>query len=313
MKPQRFPRVSVCIPTYNYGRYVGAAIESVLAQTCGDFELLVVDNCSTDTTKEVVARYVTQDERVAYFCNDRNLGMVGNWNRCLELATGEYVKILCADDVLVPDSLEKSVQVLDGYPGVVLVSGSRRVVDEQLRAIKTFAYGDSFTVVSGGVAITRCLLKSNMIGEPSAVLFRKNKAGRGFSPDYSQMSDLEMWFHLLEQGDFAFIPEVVCLFRQHEEQYSSKNEKSLASIDDLFSLYDAFSAKEYVTAGVLARHEQRFLNAYYAWKLQEKGVDKRLIKEKVFSYYQPSLFYLLLAIKQSKGFVLRLFRRDPVM
>ena len=90
------PPVSVCIPTYNYGRFLGRAIESVLGQAFGDFELLVVDNASTDGTDELVAGY--DDPRLSYLRNERNLGLFGNFERCLELARSDLVKILCADD-----------------------------------------------------------------------------------------------------------------------------------------------------------------------------------------------------------------------
>ena len=84
--------VSVCIPTYNYGRFLGQAIESVLAQTWGDFELVVCDNASTDDTQDVVASF--RDERIRSYRNDANIGLFGNFSRCLELARGELTEAL---------------------------------------------------------------------------------------------------------------------------------------------------------------------------------------------------------------------------
>ena len=93
------PKVSVLIPTYNYARYIGEAIESVLNQTFTDFELIIIDDQSKDNTDEVVAKYL-HDPRVSYHKNPVNLGLVGNFNRALELANGEYIKFLLADDKL---------------------------------------------------------------------------------------------------------------------------------------------------------------------------------------------------------------------
>jgi glycosyltransferase involved in cell wall biosynthesis len=90
--------VSVCIPTFNYGRYIGRAVESVLAQTTRDFELLVVDNASTDETPDVLARF--RDPRLRVHRNESNIGLFGNFRRCLELTSGELVKFLAADDWL---------------------------------------------------------------------------------------------------------------------------------------------------------------------------------------------------------------------
>jgi len=294
---QGAPKVSVCIPTYNYGRFIGDAIESVLAQTFDDFELVVVDNCSTDDTREIVERYAARDVRIVYYINDTNLGMVGNWNRCLELARGMYVKILCADDVLLPECLERSVRALDEFPGAALVSGARLVVDRQLNALKTYSYSDCYECVPGTQLIKRCLFSWNVIGEPTAVLFRKNLSARGFNKSYMQQADVEMWFHLLEQGDFVYVPELFCKFRHHEEQTSAHNEKLLISIDDLFLIYRDYVNKKYIDAGFVEKQKLRFLNVYYLWTLKSKGIDKTVITDKISSNYNLLLFYVLMIIK----------------
>ena len=82
-------------------------------ETFGDFELVVVDNCSTDHTRELVADYAARDQRIRYLCNESNVGARENLNRCLQAAQGEYVKILCADDLLAPDSLRVAVSLLE--------------------------------------------------------------------------------------------------------------------------------------------------------------------------------------------------------
>src|SRR5688572_5713153 len=99
------PLVSVCIPTYNYAHLIADAIESVLRQTERDLELVVIDDCSTDDTEQVAARYA-DDPRFRFVRNPCNLGLFGNFNRCFELAEGEFVKVLCADDWLHERSIE---------------------------------------------------------------------------------------------------------------------------------------------------------------------------------------------------------------
>src|SRR5687768_14893088 len=91
------PRVSVLIPTYNYARYLDEAIQSAIRQTFTDFEIIIVDNNSTDNTAEVISKYLT-DPRIRYYRNKSNIGLINNFNRCLELATGQYIKFLLADD-----------------------------------------------------------------------------------------------------------------------------------------------------------------------------------------------------------------------
>src|SRR5688572_12302291 len=115
------PKVSVLIPTYNYAHFLDETIQSVLDQTFTNFELVIVDNCSTDNTDEVVQKYLT-DTRISFYRNETNIGLVGNWNKCLDYARGEYIKYLCADDKFRPELLEKFVAVMDQNPGVSIMS-----------------------------------------------------------------------------------------------------------------------------------------------------------------------------------------------
>src|SRR6185369_13911842 len=115
-------KVSVCIPTYNYGNYIAETIESVLAQNYSDFELLIIDDGSTDRTAEIVDSYARQDPRIRLIVNEVNLGMVENWNSCLEQAKGEYIKFVFGDDLLAsPDALGRMTALLDNDNTVSLV------------------------------------------------------------------------------------------------------------------------------------------------------------------------------------------------
>src|SRR5262249_26443707 len=107
----RGPKVSVCLPVYNGANYLAESMTSVLTQTYEDYRLIVADNCSTDATPDIVAGF--KDRRIVYHRNAANLGLVGNHNRCLELAGGEYVCIWHHDDVMLPTNLEEKVGTLD--------------------------------------------------------------------------------------------------------------------------------------------------------------------------------------------------------
>ena len=120
------PKVSVLIPTYNSAEYLNETIESVLSQTFTDFELLIVDNCSTDETESVVAKYLN-DYRVKYVINEQNIGMCGNWNRSLSYAKGKYIKYLMSDDKFHPQLLEKFVAIMEEFPSVSLVSSYKKI------------------------------------------------------------------------------------------------------------------------------------------------------------------------------------------
>ncbi|MBT0653788.1 glycosyltransferase family 2 protein [Geomobilimonas luticola] len=293
-------KVSVCIPTYNYGRFIADAIESVLAQTFSDYELIISDNCSDDNTRHIVEKYTISDSRIRYYCNEQNIGMVGNWNRCLELAQGEYVKILCADDLLEPICLEESVNALECYTNAVLVSGARLLVDTHLKPVAKHSFGDSLQVVLGTDVIQRCLVEGNLIGEPTSVLFRRALAVRGFDTAYQQITDMEMWFHILENGYFAFVPDVICRYRQHEDQETQTNRKSLSIVEDQFTLYGGYLEKPYVKYGFLEREEILFNVAFHAWSQRILGVDLKSVIRCIARHFGLMKFFVLLALKTLK-------------
>ena len=101
------PRVSVCIPTYNGALYLQECMESILGQTFVGIEILAVDDRSSDKTRAILDSFAKRDARVRILSNARNLGLVGNWNRCIELAQGEWIKFVFQDDWIAPECLER--------------------------------------------------------------------------------------------------------------------------------------------------------------------------------------------------------------
>ena len=222
------PKISVLIPTYNYARYLPEAIESVLAQDYRDFELLITDDCSSDNTAEVVRPFCERDARVHFSVNSSNLGMANNWNQCLGQARGEYIKFLFGDDKLIhPQALHKLLALMQRFPSAVLAASARTIVDENSKVADVYrdlAEGCH----AGRKIITAYLMENgkNIVGEPSAVMFRKADAQRRFDPRYQQITDVEMWIHLLEKGDLAYTREPLCAFRCHPHQQTERNTAS---------------------------------------------------------------------------------------
>jgi glycosyltransferase involved in cell wall biosynthesis len=123
------PRVSLALPVYNGENFLAQAIEAVLAQTYRDFELIITDNCSSDSTPQICDSYQRLDSRVRYHRNPVNLGAAKNYNRGFELARGEYLKWCAHDDLLSPGFLERCVEVLDTRPDVALVFARTECID----------------------------------------------------------------------------------------------------------------------------------------------------------------------------------------
>src|SRR2546425_2356723 len=132
-RSSRRPRVSVGMPVYNGERYLAEAVDSLLAQTYEDFELIICDNASTDRTGEIARSYAARDTRVRYARNEKNLGAGGNFRRGFALASGEYFRWAASDDVCAPQSLARCVEVLDQEPAAVLAYPSTRFIDEHGR------------------------------------------------------------------------------------------------------------------------------------------------------------------------------------
>lgn len=293
------PKVSVCIPTYNYADYISDAIESVITQTYENIELIVIDDCSLDNTDEIVAKYLSIDKRIVYYKNDNNVGMVANWNLCLQKASGDYVKVLCADDILESDCIEKCVKAFADNPTVTVVATARLLIDKDSNPTGSRAFSDRYQLIPGPSVIRKCFFEGNLIGEPTAVLFRKKDCRRLFNAKYKQLTDLEMWFYLLEQGDFAFLPEKLCKFRRHGEQTTLKNVSSLTFIDDEILLHDDYIHKNYIGKTFINEQKWKFRLAYNIWYHKHYGLDKQTINSKIAEYCPLPLFYFLLFIKNN--------------
>ncbi|HEX2767864.1 MAG TPA: glycosyltransferase family 2 protein, partial [Geobacteraceae bacterium] len=242
------PLVTVCIPAYNCARFIADAIDSVLNQRFAGFELLIIDDCSTDSTAEIARSYAARDSRIIFKVNDKNLGMVANWNLCLETAQGKYIKYLFGDDLFSSnEALQRMASVLDNDSMISVVASGRNIIDAKSNFVKKVSSFADGTLVDGTYVISRCLsAQRNLVGEPSIVMFRKSQAMRGFNAEYGQLVDLEMWFHLLEQGKYAHIGESLSSFRVHPDQQSEKNVQNLLHIDEYFMLLKAYLDRPYV-------------------------------------------------------------------
>lgn len=291
------PKVSVCIPSYNCAPFIGAAIESVLEQRYTDFELLIIDDCSTDASCEVIAGFLERDPRIVFLRNERNLGMVANWNRCIELARGEYIHYMFADDLFAsPDCLQKMAAVLDADPGVSLVVSARNIIDEESRIKRVASHFRDGTVAAGARVIRRCLFEArNLIGEPSVVMFRKTQALRGFHPGYAQLVDLEMWFHLLEQGRFAYLGKPLASFRDHPGQQTKANMRRMLHIDESIHLLRDFAGKPYNGFGTFTVWYLNYSQGYRIWKLHRQGlISRELAEERIGRSHDMARFLSLL-------------------
>jgi glycosyltransferase involved in cell wall biosynthesis len=237
------PKVSVCIPVFNGANYIAASIDSVLGQTFEDFELIVCDNCSTDGTADIVRSY--RDPRVSYTRNAMNLGVAGNFNRCLELARCEYVCIWHHDDIMLPENLELKVRVLDQRPSVGFVHSNILLIDGEGRPLERQWNADSSRdYIEPGLSVFRRYVAHMLTGVGmifmGAVVTRRVCYERlgGFLTELPNCHDNEMWMRIALYYDVACLATPLVKWRQHAASTSNAS-VGLQGAHSLQQHYDA--------------------------------------------------------------------------
>jgi glycosyltransferase involved in cell wall biosynthesis/exonuclease VII small subunit len=213
------PKVTIGIPTYNGERFVAEAVQSVLAQSYIDFELILVDDQSKDSTVEIVRSM--GDPRVRLHENDERLGIPGNWNRALSLARGEYICLFHQDDRMHPENLARKVAVLDADPTIGFVHSSIDILTEPSApypAAKWVEDSAEDFIVDGVAYFRRLLLEGNRICAPTVLARREDllKAG-GFDPELGFACDYALWMTLCLDSRVAFLSRPLVQYRWHAD------------------------------------------------------------------------------------------------
>jgi glycosyltransferase involved in cell wall biosynthesis len=212
MSEPRAPSVSVIVPAYNAGRYVGAAIDAVLGQTLPPSEVLVVDDGSADDTPAVCAAY---GDRLRYVCQ-QNQGEAGARNTALSLANGDFVALLDADDVCAPERLEKQTAALAARPEAVVCYSGHWVFTDAGRGA---SYPGDLTAAERGTADFLCRL----LVHPITMTFRRRAAeGLRFPVGVTTGGDMIFTAHLRHRGPAVVLPDVLYGYRRHAAQVTAR-------------------------------------------------------------------------------------------
>jgi glycosyltransferase involved in cell wall biosynthesis len=246
--PAYATKVSVLMPVYNAGHFLAECLTSVLAQDFQDMEILIADDGSTDGTVDIIRDFAARDARIRWWQNPRNLGLVPNHNACLRAARGEFIKLVHGDDkFLHPLALARMVAILEQEPTVSLVAAGSEIIDENSRLLRVQKNYWPTGIQDGQAVIVQCLAANgNLIGEPVRALFRQCQARRGFDGRYRQIMDLEMWFHLLEQGRFAYLAEPLFAYRVHAQQATAVHHCTRVCEDEQLMLATDYCCKPWL-------------------------------------------------------------------
>jgi glycosyltransferase involved in cell wall biosynthesis len=223
------PSVSVCIPVYRGEQFLAETVRSVLDQTHRDFELVVLDNASPDTTGRIARSF--DDRRVRVETNPTTVPQPENWRGAVRLCRAPLIKLLCADDLLHPRCLEYQVGPMEADPGLAVVAARRHMLDERSRVLVPRRGLTGLTGVRSSVEVARRVVRSgaNPIGEPGGVLFRRDHyfAVGGWRPERRFAMDLDLWMRLLHCGEFLGLPETLAAFRVVRDSLSAENESAI--------------------------------------------------------------------------------------
>ena len=211
------PRLGIGLPVYNAERYVEQALDSILAQSFGDFELIISDNASTDRTGEMCRARAARDRRIRYYRNDRNLGAAPNFNRVFALSETEYFKFAPYDDLIEPEFLATCVRVLDADPEVVVCYTTAKIIDEHGAFVVDHDPGPDVSSPRADQRFRRLLLERQyalqMMGVVRSRVLRSTSLFGSFpSCDEILLAELAL------RGRFHMCPERLYVYRRHPEQ-----------------------------------------------------------------------------------------------
>jgi glycosyltransferase involved in cell wall biosynthesis len=287
------PLVSICIPTYNAEGTVMSTLQFILSQTYHNLEVLVVDNASTDNTLSLLQQI--NDPRLAIHRNERNIGAEANFSRCIELASGEYIAIFHADDLYLPNMIEKQVRAFQDNPsvGAVFTLASRindrdeiigeSILPAKLRGKRVYDFPEIFFSI---------LENGNFLMCPSCIV--RGKLYKELAPfdgdKFGTSADLDMWLRILEKAPIAVLDEKLMSYRISTTHGSYQFRYLRTEEADFFKVMDYhLSLKRGVLdipRSVLNKYEfqrslDKIIRAMNHVKKGESAEAKRLLRESV--------------------------------
>ena len=217
------PQVSVIMPAYNAEKYIGEAIESILNQTYKDFELIIVNDASTDSTGSIIKTYAEKDERIVVLENEQNLNIAGSLNRAISAAKGEFLARMDADDIALPERLEIQSKAMQENPKVAVVGNDINLIDENGSVIGYRHYP------TDSKSLKRVIFRYSPFAHPT-VLIRTSclKEVGDYDKTKSPSEDVDLWFRLGTKFDFMSIPQALLKYRVF---LSSTSNKSLRRVE----------------------------------------------------------------------------------
>ncbi len=231
--------VSIITPTYNCGRFIADTIECVITQTYTNWELIIVDDCSTDSTKAIITPYLDKDSRIRYFCNEKNSGAAITRNKALREAKGRWIAFLDSDDLWHPEKLERQLAFMQKY-GYGFSYTNYCEIDEDSKELGV--------QISGPEHITKCGMFNYCWPGCLTVMYDASKVGLVQIADIKKNNDYAMWLKICKNVDCYLLEE--CLAKYRKRKGSISHHSYLELIKWHYALFRQAENQNFLLASV---------------------------------------------------------------
>lgn len=208
------PLVSVIMPVYNDEKYIDQALESIVNQTYTNLEIVVVDDCSTDTTWQKIQAFAKRDSRIKPFRNKKNSKIVKTLNFAIEQSSGKYLARMDGDDERILDGIEAQVTFMEKHPDVAIVGGISQVCDERMSLLNERHYAET------DEKIRKALFRYSPFTHPAIVMRKSMLPEKGYDEKFNWAEDYELYFRMAKNGKLANLNKVVYKIRTHKKSVS---------------------------------------------------------------------------------------------
>lgn len=229
------PKVSVILPVYNCEQYIFETVQSVLNQTFADFELLIVDDCSTDNTVAIIKEF--NDDRIQLTLKEKNTGYTDSLNYAVSIAKGQYIARMDGDDICVSTRFEKQVAFLDENPNIILCGSAIQIIGTNT----VLRHPSSHEAIKIKLCFSSSFYHPSVMGRVE--VFQANPYDKKYEP----AEDYDLWTRLVFQGELANLEEVLLLYRVHDNQVSNerKTTQEAHSLCCKLNMFSLFEIKSY--------------------------------------------------------------------
>ncbi|WP_375580219.1 glycosyltransferase [Marivirga tractuosa] len=283
------PILSIVMPAFNAGTYIKDSIESVLNQTFDNFELIIINDGSTDETESIIRLF--EDKRIRYYSNEKNRGLFFTRNKGLSLSVGKYIAMLDSDDIAIQDRFEYQINFLENNPDTVLVGSSSIIIDEN-----GFETGELYIQNAPSEAYSSIMLFNNYIIQSSIMCDRRIMQEFGYRKEFPPAEDYDLWVRLAKEYKIFSLKKPLVKYRIHSSSIShTSRDVQINGIKNNYKEQLKWLGIEATEREIELHYEianstfpisrKTFIEGrIWLRKLHEQNIKKKIFLEEIFNY-----------------------------